>query len=161
MTTMGCHGQPPVVTVICLAGRFGHTRNRRHDTAQTLRLSVTSTLVIAPPDLSPRPPLAAVGEVNSVTAGRRHRVLRTELDHAVVEPGPAARIAAGPHPAAPAVTMPRPRAHISPAQPPATPPAWRRTPGLRRRGVADNPDPGSRPGPQPGLRPGPRLRAGR
>src|ERR1700733_1432737 len=114
MTTMGCHGQPPVVTVICLAGRFGHTRNRRHDTAQTLRLSVTSTLVIAPPDLSPRPPLAAVGEVNSVTAGRRHRVLRTELDHAVVEPGPAARIAAGPHPAAPAVTMPRPRADISP-----------------------------------------------
>ena len=41
-------------------------------------------------------------------------MLRTELDHAVVEPGPAARIAAGPHPAAPAVTMPRPRADISP-----------------------------------------------
>jgi ABC-type transporter Mla MlaB component len=41
-------------------------------------------------------------------------VLRTELDHAVVEPGLAARIAAGPHPAAPAVTRPRPRADISP-----------------------------------------------
>jgi anti-anti-sigma factor len=48
-------------------------------------------------------------------------VLRTELDHAVVEPGPAARIAAGPHPAAPAVTMPRPRAHISPGPGPAAP----------------------------------------
>jgi ABC-type transporter Mla MlaB component len=40
-------------------------------------------------------------------------VLRTELDHAVVEPGPAARIAAAAHPAAPAVTVPCPRAHIS------------------------------------------------
>jgi anti-anti-sigma factor len=48
-------------------------------------------------------------------------VLRTELDHAVVEPGPAARTAAGPHPAAPAVTMPRPRAHTSPGPDPAVP----------------------------------------
>jgi ABC-type transporter Mla MlaB component len=46
-------------------------------------------------------------------------VLRTELDHAVVEPVPAARIAAAPHPAAPAVAAPRPRAHISPGPVPA------------------------------------------
>ena len=46
-------------------------------------------------------------------------MLRTELDHAVVEPGPAARIAAAPHPAAPAVTGPPTRAHISPGPGPA------------------------------------------
>src|ERR1700722_17336347 len=114
MTTWGCRSQPQVVTGICLAAGFRHTHKRRHDTPQPLRLSVTSTLVIAPPDLSPRPPLAAVGEVNSVTAGRGDRVLRTELDHAVVEPGEAARIAAAPHPAGPAGAVARLRAHISP-----------------------------------------------
>jgi anti-anti-sigma regulatory factor len=48
-------------------------------------------------------------------------VLPTELDHAVVEPVPAARIAAAPHPAAQAVAAPRPRAHISPGPVPAAP----------------------------------------
>ena len=48
-------------------------------------------------------------------------MLRTELDHAVVEPGLAACIAAAPHPAAPAVTVPPPRAHISPGPGPAPP----------------------------------------
>src|ERR1700722_2181204 len=120
MTTGGCRSQPQVVG-ICLSAGFRHTRNRRHDTAQNLRSSVTSTLVIAPPDPGPRPPLAAVGEVNSVTAGRRHRVFPTELDHAVVPPGPAARIAAAPCPAAPAVTVPPPRAHRSPGPGPAAP----------------------------------------
>ena len=48
-------------------------------------------------------------------------MFRTELDHAVVQPGPAARIAAAPHPAAPAVTVPPPRAHISPGPGPAAP----------------------------------------
>src|ERR1700722_17321324 len=110
MTTGGCRSQPQVVG-ICLSAGFRHTRNRRHDTAQNLRSSVTSTLVIAPPDPGPRPPLAAVGEVNSVTAGRRHRVFPTELDHAVVPPGPAARLAAAPPP----------RAHRSPGPGPAAP----------------------------------------
>ena len=48
-------------------------------------------------------------------------MLRTELDHAVVEPGPAAPIAAAPHPAASAVTVPPPRARISPGPGPAAP----------------------------------------
>jgi ABC-type transporter Mla MlaB component len=48
-------------------------------------------------------------------------VLPTELDHAVVEPVPAARIAAAPHPAAPAVAAPHHRAHISPGPLPPAP----------------------------------------
>lgn len=44
---------------------------------------------------------------------------RTELDHAVVEPGPAARTTAAPYPAGPAVAVPRPRARVSPALAPA------------------------------------------
>jgi ABC-type transporter Mla MlaB component len=43
--------------------------------------------VIAPPDVSPRPPLAAVGEVSAVIAGRRHRVFRTELGRAITDLG--------------------------------------------------------------------------
>jgi ABC-type transporter Mla MlaB component len=69
--------------------------------------------VIAPQDPSPRPPLAAVGEVSAVTAGRRHRVFRTELDRSITDlglgagvittPGSGARggrviAPAGPHP---------------------------------------------------------------
>ena len=48
-------------------------------------------------------------------------MFRTELDHAVIRLGPAARIAAAPHLAAPAATVPRPRAHISPGPGPASP----------------------------------------
>jgi ABC-type transporter Mla MlaB component len=47
-------------------------------------------------------------------------VFPTELDHAVVPPGPAARTAA-PHPVAPAAAVPPPRAHISPGKVPAAP----------------------------------------
>ena len=43
--------------------------------------------VIVPQDLSPRPPLAAVGEVSAVTAGRRHRVFQTELARAITDLG--------------------------------------------------------------------------
>jgi ABC-type transporter Mla MlaB component len=46
-------------------------------------------------------------------------VFRTELDHAVVEPGLAARITAAPYPAGPAVAVPRTRARISPGPGPA------------------------------------------
>src|SRR3984885_10819662 len=175
MTTGGCRSQPQVVG-ICLSAGFGHTRNRRHDTAQNLRSSVTSTLVIAPPDLSPRPPLAAVGGVNSVPAGRRNRVFPTELDHAVVPPGPAARIAAAPYPAAPAVTVPPPRAHRSPGPGPAAPsgrvisPSTPQPPQLgdeppvyddgvlritRIPATGPGPSPASGPGPTPGPTPGP------
>lgn len=45
----------------------------------------------------------------------------TELDHAVVPSGPAARITAAPHPVAPAAAVPPPRAHISPGPAPAAP----------------------------------------
>ena len=45
----------------------------------------------------------------------------TELDHAVVPPGPAARITAAPRPVAPAAAVPPPRAHISPGPAPAAP----------------------------------------
>ena len=48
-------------------------------------------------------------------------MFRTELDHAVVEPGPAARIAAAPHPATPAVAVPSPRADIRSGPGPAAP----------------------------------------
>ena len=41
-------------------------------------------------------------------------MFRTELDHAVVEPGPAARITAAPYPAGPIAAVPRPRARIRP-----------------------------------------------
>jgi hypothetical protein len=48
-------------------------------------------------------------------------VFPTELDHAVVEPGPAARIAAAPHPETPTVAVPPRRADISPGPGPASP----------------------------------------
>ncbi len=100
-------------------------------------------------------------------------MLRTELDHAVVEPGPAARIAAAPHPAAPAVTVPPPRAHISPGPGPAPPsgpvisPSTPQPPQLgdeppvyddgvlritRIPASGPGPSPASGPGPTPGPR---------
>ena len=48
-------------------------------------------------------------------------MFRTELHHAVVEPGPAARIAAAPHPATPAVAVPSRRAPGRPGPGPAAP----------------------------------------
>ena len=95
----------------------------------------------------------------------------TELDHAVVPPGPAARITAVPHPAAPAVTVARPRAHISPGPGPAArsgrvispstpqPPQLGDEPPVYDDGVlritripaaGPAPSPASSPGPSPG-----------
>ena len=48
-------------------------------------------------------------------------MFRTELDRAVVEPGPAARRSAAPHPAGPVAAAPRPRAPICPGPGPAAP----------------------------------------
>jgi ABC-type transporter Mla MlaB component len=97
-------------------------------------------------------------------------VFPTELDHAVVPPGPAARITAAPHPAAPAVTVP-PRARISPGPGPAAPsgrvisPSTPQPPQLgdeppvyddgvlritRIPAVGPAPSPASSPGPSPG-----------
>jgi ABC-type transporter Mla MlaB component len=98
-------------------------------------------------------------------------VFPTDLDHAVVPPGPAARIAAAPHPAAPAVTVARPGAHISPGPGPAArsgrvispstpqPPQLGDEPPVYDDGVlritripaaGPAPSPASSPGPSPG-----------
>ena len=100
----------------------------------------------------------------------------TELDHAVVPPGPAARIAAAPYPAAPAVTVPPPRAHRSPGPGPAAPsgrvisPSTPQPPQLgdeppvyddgvlritRIPATGPGPSPASGPGPSPASGPGP------
>jgi ABC-type transporter Mla MlaB component len=52
--------------------------------------------VIAPQDLSPWPPLAAVGEVSAVMAARRHRVFRIELDRAITDLGLGTGVSATP-----------------------------------------------------------------
>jgi anti-anti-sigma regulatory factor len=92
-------------------------------------------------------------------------VFRIELDHAVVEPGPAARITAAPYPAGPVAAVPRPRACICPGPGPAAPggrvisPSTPQPPQLGDEPpVYDDgvlritriPGPGPGPGPDPG-----------
>jgi ABC-type transporter Mla MlaB component len=92
-------------------------------------------------------------------------VFQIELDHAVVEPGPAARITTAPYPAGPVAAVPRPRARICPGPGPAAPrgrvisPSTPQPPELGDEPpVYDDgvlritriPGPGPTPGPDPG-----------